>query len=71
MNKSKSKKNKQTSSVWGGRFKNDSSQIMKTINASIWFDKRLAFHDIMLSKEDSKRLKSDKKRNKRRKISFF
>lgn len=56
MNKSKSKKNKQTSSVWGGRFKNDSSQIMKTINASIWFDKRLAFHDIMLSKEHSNML---------------
>jgi argininosuccinate lyase len=56
MNKSKPKKNKQTSSIWGGRFKKDSSEIMKTINASIWFDKRLAFHDISLSKEHSNML---------------
>lgn len=50
MNKAKTKKNKQTSKIWGGRFKKDSSEIMKSINASIWFDKRLAFHDISLSK---------------------
>ena len=50
MNKAKIKKNKQTSKIWGGRFKQDSSETMKSINASIWFDKRLAFHDISLSK---------------------
>ena len=53
MNKAKSKKNKQTSKIWGGRFKKDSSEIMKSINASIWFDKRLAMHDISLSKAHS------------------
>ena len=41
MNKAKPKKNKQTSKIWGGRFQKDSSEIMKTINASIWFDKKL------------------------------
>ena len=46
MNKAKSKKNKQTSHIWGGRFKKDSSEIMKIINASIWFDKKLAFYNI-------------------------
>ena len=60
MNKSKSKKNKQTSSIWGGRFKNDSSEIMKNINASIWFDKRLAHHDVFLSKVHSKMLYKQK-----------
>jgi argininosuccinate lyase len=53
MNKAKPKKNKQTSKIWGGRFQKDSSEIMKTINASIWFDKKLAFHDISLSKAHS------------------
>ena len=53
MNKAKSKKNKQTSQMWGGRFKKDSSEIMKIINASIRFDKKLAFHDIALSKAHS------------------
>jgi len=56
MNKAKSKKNKQTSHIWGGRFKKDSSEIMKIINASIWFDKKLAFHDIALSKVHSNML---------------
>ena len=60
MNKSKSKKNKQTSSIWGGRFKNNSSEIMKNINASIWFDKRLANHDILLSKQHSNMLYKQK-----------
>ena len=60
MNKSKSKKNKHTSSIWGGRFKKDSSEIMKNINASIWFDNRLAFHDIVLSKEHSNMLYKQK-----------
>ena len=60
MNKSKSKKNKQTSSIWGGRFLKDSSEIMKNINASIWFDNRLAFHDIVLSKEHSNMLYKQK-----------
>lgn len=60
MNKSKSKKNKQTSSIWGGRFIKDSSEIMKNINASIWFDNRLAFHDIVLSKEHSNMLYKQK-----------
>ena len=60
MNKSKSKKNKHTSSIWGGRFKKDSSEIMKNINASIWFDNRLAFHDIILSKEHSNMLYKQK-----------
>ena len=60
MNKAKSKKNKQTSSIWGGRFKKDSSEIMKNINASIWFDKRLALHDILLSKEHSNMLYKQK-----------
>ncbi|MBT3939964.1 MAG: argininosuccinate lyase, partial [Pelagibacterales bacterium] len=56
MNKAKSKKNKQTSHIWGGRFKKDSSEIMKIINASIWFDKKLAFDDIALSKVHSNML---------------
>ncbi len=60
MNKSKTKKNKQTSSIWGGRFKKDSSEIMKNINASIWFDKRLAYHDVFLSKEHSNMLYKQK-----------
>jgi len=60
MNKSKNKKNKQTSSIWGGRFKKDSSEIMKNINASIWFDKRLAYHDVFLSKEHSNMLYKQK-----------
>ena len=60
MNKSKSKKNKQTSSIWGGRFIKDSSEIVKNINASIWFDNRLAFHDIVLSKEHSNMLYKQK-----------
>ena len=60
MNKSKSKKNKQTSSIWGGRFIKDSSEIMKNINASIWFDNRLAFHDIVLSQEHSNMLYKQK-----------
>ena len=59
MNKAKSKKNKQTSQMWGGRFKKDSSEIMKTINASIWFDKKLAFNDIDLSKAHSDMLCSN------------
>ena len=59
MNKAKSKKNKQTSQMWGGRFKKDSSEIMKTINASIWFDKKLAFNDIDLSKAHSDMLYSN------------
>ena len=58
MNKAKSKKNKQTSQIWGGRFKKDSSEIMKIINASIWFDKKLAFHDIALSKAHSNMLRT-------------
>ena len=58
MNKAKPKKNKQTSKIWGGRFQKDSSEIMKTINASIWFDKKLAFHDISLSKAHSDMLYS-------------
>ncbi|MBT3939965.1 MAG: argininosuccinate lyase, partial [Pelagibacterales bacterium] len=53
MNKAKSIKNKQTSHIWGGRFKKNSSEMMKIINASIWFDKKLAFHDIALSKVHS------------------
>jgi len=60
MNKSETKKNKQTSSIWGGRFKKDSSEIMKNINASIWFDKRLAYHDVFLSKEHSNMLYKQK-----------
>ena len=56
MNKAKSKKNKQTSHIWGGRFKKDSSDMMKIINASIWFDQKLAFHDIALSKVHSNML---------------
>ena len=59
MNKAKSKKNKQTSQIWGGRFKKDPSEIMKIINASIWFDKKLAFHDIALSKAHSNMLSNN------------
>ena len=36
--------------MWGGRFDDDPSYIMQKINASIEFDKKLAFHDIKGSK---------------------
>ena len=59
MNKVKSNKNK-ASQIWGGRFKKDSSKIMKEINSSIGFDKRLAIHDIQLSRIHSNMLAKNK-----------
>ena len=59
MNKVKSNKNK-ASQIWGGRFKKDSSKLMKEINSSINFDKRLAMHDIQLSRVHSNMLAQNK-----------
>lgn len=59
MNKVKSNKNK-ASQIWGGRFEKDSSKLMKEINSSINFDKRLAMHDIQLSRVHSNMLAQNK-----------
>jgi len=56
---------KTTNSVWGGRFEEKPSDLLKNINNSINFDYKLAFEDIKLSKSyavalrKSKLLKSD------------
>ncbi len=42
--------------MWGGRFNKDPNYIMQKINASIDFDKKLAFHDIKGSKAHVKML---------------
>ena len=36
--------------VWGGRFKNNNSELLKKINNSISFDYELAFQDVKLNK---------------------
>jgi len=45
-----------TNTMWGGRFKMSTSQIMEQINASIDFDQRMAFEDIEGSKAHAKML---------------
>ena len=59
MNKVKSNK-KNSFQMWGARFNKDSSKIMKEINSSIDFDKRLAMHDIELSRAHSNMLAKNK-----------
>lgn len=49
-----------TSSVWGGRFTNGSSEIMTRINASIDFDKNMYSQDIDASKAHAKMLVQQK-----------
>jgi argininosuccinate lyase len=39
-----------TNTMWGGRFASSPAAIMEEINASIGFDKRLWYHDILASK---------------------
>ena len=41
---------KTTNLVWGGRFKKESSDLLKKINNSINFDYQLVFEDIQLNK---------------------
>ncbi|MDP6925787.1 MAG: argininosuccinate lyase, partial [Rhodospirillales bacterium] len=41
--------NKNTSSIWGGRFGGGPSEVMERINASIDFDKRMYAQDIVAS----------------------
>jgi len=59
MNKVKVNKNK-SSKIWGGRFEKNSSKLMKEINSSISFDKRLAMHDLQLSRAHSNMLAKNK-----------
>ena len=42
--------------VWGGRFKNENSELLKKINNSISFDYELAFQDVKLNKVYSEAL---------------
>ena len=42
--------------VWGGRFKNKNSELLKQINNSISFDYELAFQDVKLNKVYSEAL---------------
>ena len=42
--------------VWGGRFKNKNSELLKKINNSISFDYELAFQDVKLNKVYSEAL---------------
>ena len=42
--------------VWGGRFKNENSELLKQINNSISFDYELAFQDVKLNKVYSEAL---------------
>ena len=51
-----SKKNKQKSSIWGGRFKTGPTDLMQEINSSISFDKILYLEDIEGSKAHAKML---------------
>ena len=55
-----SKKNKQKSSIWGGRFKTGPSDLMQEINSSISFDKILYSEDIEGSKAHAKMLATQK-----------
>ena len=52
MTKAMKKKLKKSgaTSLWGGRFDNDTSKLMRKINSSISFDKKLYKHDILGSK---------------------
>ena len=47
---------KTTNLVWGGRFKKESSDLLKKINNSIKFDYQLAYQDVQLSKSYAKSL---------------
>ena len=49
INKDITKENKQSSTIWGGRFNSKPSAIMEEINSSISFDKRLFHEDIIAS----------------------
>ena len=49
VNKDITKENKQSSTIWGGRFNSKPSAIMEEINSSISFDKRLFHEDIIAS----------------------
>ena len=51
---------KTTNLVWGGRFKKESSDLLKKINNSIEFDYQLAFQDIKLNKSYAKSLRNCK-----------
>ena len=48
------------SKIWGGRFKQNNSKLMRDFNASIEFDKRLCFHDLELSRVHSNVLANKK-----------
>ena len=47
---------KSTNPIWGGRFKNSNSELLKKINNSISFDYELAFQDVKLNKVYSEAL---------------
>ena len=47
---------KSTNPIWGGRFKNNNSELLKKINNSISFDYELAFQDVKLNKVYSEAL---------------
>ena len=47
---------KSTNPIWGGRFKNGNSELLKKINNSISFDYELAFQDVKLNKVYSEAL---------------
>ena len=47
---------KSTNPVWGGRFKNRNSELLKQINNSISFDYELAFQDVKFNKVYSEAL---------------
>jgi len=49
VNKDITRENKQSSTIWGGRFNSKPSAIMEEINSSISFDKRLFHEDIIAS----------------------
>ncbi|MEE2695319.1 MAG: argininosuccinate lyase [Pseudomonadota bacterium] len=51
---------KTTNSVWGGRFEEESSSLLKEINNSINFDYQLAYEDIKLSKSYAASLRKSK-----------
>ena len=51
---------KTTNLVWGGRFKKESSDLLKKINNSINFDYQLVFEDIQLNKSYAKSLRKSK-----------
>ena len=48
VNKDITRENKQSSTIWGGRFNSKPSAIMEEINSSISFDKRLFYKDFLL-----------------------